>query len=252
MARSVYYDPFGSRLQGYRMGVQDETNLQDQTRRARGSDWDMDNMAPLRLNQAQRADQLGQYAMPYLQNQFGLNQRQTAANLAGTELPLMAEIGQATGNYAPWMATAMNFGSGQSVGSEQYLAPQVQMFDQQMQQGGPEGMPSMPDFSAAEQQFGLPPGSLLNFLSSLTGTVGNQQAQGIDQFYGFDRARTVAADQRQGNVDQWGRQVDQQKLQQGQQSADQTGGYYDYLRSRPAAGAAAGTGGGYTGEEDGF
>lgn len=66
MARNVYFDPFGSRVEGYRAGVQDEQSLQGATRAARAIDWDYNNMKPLELDTARRVNAYGAYADPFL------------------------------------------------------------------------------------------------------------------------------------------------------------------------------------------
>lgn len=204
MARAVYYDPFGQRTQGYREGINDEVQLQDQTRRARASDFDYNNIAPLRLEQLQRANALEQFADPYLRNQYGIQQRANLAGLAGAELGVNALTGQATGNYAPYQATALNYGSGRSLGSEQYFPAQVRAYSD-INAG------QMPDMAGIATQFGIDPQIFQQALQMLTGTVSPAVEQGIDSFYGFDRARQLAGDNRQLNMDDWTQQYQGQQ-----------------------------------------
>lgn len=100
MARQIYYDPFGQRLGGYRMGVQDEVSLQDQTRRARASDYDFDYLQPLRTQGLAREEAYQQFADPYRRNAAPIAQRGAQAQLYGIEQPIMRQIGQTTGDYA--------------------------------------------------------------------------------------------------------------------------------------------------------
>src|SRR6186713_3492013 len=80
MARNVYFDPFGQRTEGYRAGVQDESALQGATRAARGIDWDYNNMAPIRLGEAQLAYDYNKFATPY--NQKVLQRADVAGDIA--------------------------------------------------------------------------------------------------------------------------------------------------------------------------
>lgn len=259
MARNVYYDPFGQRTDGYRMGVQDEVGLQDQTRRARASDWDMDNMAPLRLNQAQRNDAMGQFAVPYLQNQYGIDQRRNLAGLYPMEQRNFEGIGQATGNYAPALTNASIYGSGQQANLQQpeMFAPMNrQMFDMfQQNQGNMQG-PGVetPEYlQQLYQQYGVSPQQYQQYQGGLSFNAGPQAEQGYDQYLGYDRMRQANVDQRMLYNDQWNRQVQQQQLQVGQQNADQLGNYYQATGGarQQAAQTAAGVGA-YDGSADGF
>lgn len=213
MARQVFYDPFGQRMNGYRAGIQDETNLQDQTRRARASDFDYNNIAPIRLEQLQRTNALEQFADPFMRNQYGIQQRANLAGLANTELGVNSIIGQSTGNYSPYLATALNYGSGRSVGSEQFLPAQVRAY-------GDMTAGQTPDMAAIAAQFGIDPQIFQQALQMLTGTVSPAVEQGIDQFYGFDRARALAGDNRQLNMDDWTQQVQGQNAQVDAQNAN--------------------------------
>lgn len=84
MARQVYYDPMGSRLEGYRLGVNDEMGLQRNTRQARDTDLDYYN--------AQRETRLQDYADPYRRQAIGYGAdiaRNNAfqSNLQAAEIP---------------------------------------------------------------------------------------------------------------------------------------------------------------------
>lgn len=234
MPRQVYFDPFGSRLAGYRLGVQDETTLQDQTRRARASDYDYDVLQPLRTNAAMRADTYGQAALPYQIDNLGVSQRQNLANLAATELPIQERIGQTTGNYAPYLATAYNYGSGQSLGSEEFMPAQIRAYDDAINN-------QVPQFEAIEAQFGLPPGSFQKFLQGITGVVSRGAATGTDQFLNQDAIRQRALDQAALMQQPWERRVQEAELGIRQQAADNTRDYNEWLRNRQTGGAGTGT-----------
>lgn len=252
MARAVYYDPFGMRTNGYRAGVQDEIAIQDNTRRARAADWDYNNMAPLRLQQAQRADALDQFAQPYLQNQYGINQRANLASLFRQEQPNYESIGQATGNYAPALVGALNYGSGQSLGSEQFFPAQVRQASDTIAQ---QPQVATSDYIAnLAGMFGINPIAFQQFLQQQTGTISPEAEVGYDQFLAYPRTFQQAQMAQDKQQQDWTRQVQQGELGMRQQQIDQTGGYYDYLRANAGAGAGAAgaAAGGYTGAEDGF
>lgn len=185
MARQVYYDPFGQRTTGYRAGIEDEVSLQDHTRRARASDYDYNQIAPIRLETMQREQALGQFADPYLRRAYGLQERGNTASLAGAELGIRAQTGQATGDYAPYITTATNYNSGNSAGSEQYYPAQVRAYSQVLQN-------QIPEVAALEQQFGLQPGALQQWIAQQTGTISPDVENGVDQFFGYDRAMQLA------------------------------------------------------------
>lgn len=249
MARQVYYDPFGSRLAGYQAGVNDEVQMQDQTRRARASDWDYNNIAPLQLSQAQRAESLGQFADPYMRNQYGINQRMQLANLFGAEQPQYERIGQATGNYSPALVNANNYGSGMSLGSEQFFAPQVRQAYDTISQN-----PAVAEQAYIEQLsqlFGIDPRAFQAYEAQQTGMLSPAAERGYDQFLGYDRTRQMGLDNRLLNADTWLRQYQQQQLQQ---QTDQLAQSEAWRRSQYGGGAngAAAPAGAYTGAEDGF
>lgn len=94
MARQVYFDPFGQRVEGYRAGVQDEQALQGATRAARTLDWDYNNMAPIRLREAQLVADQNAFAAPFVNRAIA---RTDFENEALTN----AGIGMRTGNWTP-------------------------------------------------------------------------------------------------------------------------------------------------------
>lgn len=112
MARQVYYDPFGSRLDGYRQGVADEVGVQGSVRQARNSDWNYNNVLPLALQTAQREEAYNQYADPYrrqntVYESMGLGDK-TALGRYGT----LGTIGSALGTQHPTEAFGRTYLSG--------------------------------------------------------------------------------------------------------------------------------------------
>ena len=210
MARQVYYDPFGSRLAGYRAGVQDETGLQEQTRRARVADYDFNNFAPLRLSQAQRQDQLETTALPYQQQAYGIQQRAALAGLFGAEQPNFERIGSVTGNYAPAIANAQFYGSnptGAYLQNPEAFAPYARQLSD-MFRGVDITAPTYG--TQMLQDFGIGPEAYQAATQGLTGVVGPQAEAGYDQYLGFDRGLQLAQQNRQAASDIW-----QQQYQQG-------------------------------------
>lgn len=256
--RQVYFDPFGSRLEGFQQGVRDESGLQAATRTARASDWDYNNMAPLRLRAETREQNFQDYADPYRRQLQGLGVRQTAANLFGTEQPLYERVGQVTGNYAAPLANAHNFGLGTDryLQSPQYFAPQVMAYDQQIRGGLEPGQDEYEQMLGHyAQQYGVDPRLLMGAMRANPFQITPQAEQGYDQFLGFDRARQIAADNLAYNNNEWQRQVQQQTLQN-QADAQAASRAWFGLQSGYANGTYGngGQGGyqGYSGAEDGF
>lgn len=94
MARNVYFDPFGSRVEGYRAGVQDEQAVQGAVRGARQLDWDYNNMNPIRLDVARRANAFGAY-----DDQF--RRAESRRDDFVKEAAVRGDIGIRTNNAAP-------------------------------------------------------------------------------------------------------------------------------------------------------
>lgn len=250
MARQVYYDPFGARLAGYQAGVNDEVQLQDQTRRARASDWDYTNIAPLQLSQAQRANSLGEFADPYMRNQYGINQRMQLANLFGAEQPNYERIGQATGNYSPALVNAANYGSGMSLGSEQFFAPQVRQANDVLSQN--PAVLEQSYIAQLAQLFGIDPQAFSAYDAQQTGTISPAVESGYDQYLGYDRTRQMGMDNRLFGADAWLRQYQQQQLQNQANQLAQSEAWRRAQYGGGAGGAGAAAPGAYTGAEDGF
>lgn len=99
MTRSVYYDPFGMRLAGYRLGQGDEVNLQDQTRRARASDYDYNTLAPLRLQGMQREENFANYYDPYRRKAAQYADTMSQGNVFDAERARRENIAMTNGNW---------------------------------------------------------------------------------------------------------------------------------------------------------
>lgn len=228
--RAVYYDPFGQRTEGYRRGVEDEVTLQDQTRRARASDFDFDYYNPLRLAQAQRMDTYGKAALPYQIADLGIDQRANLANLYALESLNRQEIGRATGEWAPYLAGAQVYGSGQSLGSEKYFPAMVRnvsdMFDANAGIG-PENYGTPEYMTALESAFGLPTGSLGQYQSTLSGHIGPDAERGADQYFGREDMRNTMLDQLRLQELAFDQQAKRIQLQQAE---DKNRGLLDYYR----------------------
>lgn len=134
MARQVYYDPFGMRTAGYQAGVKDEIAVQDQTRRARNSDWDYRNMNPLRLQEQQRITQYNKFADPYMRRGLGITERSNIAGLAQAELPIYGEEARLSGDSSGYNARMGMYTSGQYMApNNQFLAHRDYQQAQQLQ-----------------------------------------------------------------------------------------------------------------------
>lgn len=113
MARQVYFDPFGAYTEAYDRGVGRQIQLEGATRDARARDWDYENMAPLRLSAARRADTLGRERLPYDIRALGLNERLASTNLFDRESAALANLGKTYGTYAPFYTAAQQYLAGQ-------------------------------------------------------------------------------------------------------------------------------------------
>lgn len=157
MARQVRFDPFGMQLAGEQAGLRDEAFLQDQTRRARASDYQFNTLNPLALNELQRRDTLGAAALPYDIDALGINQRMARANLYGAENPIYNQIGLRTGMFNPQAANDLSFlynYSGIGMPAIQQQAQQAYYGAQQL----PGFDPTQADALAQNfaQQYGVP------------------------------------------------------------------------------------------------
>lgn len=244
MARQVYYDPFGSRLAGYRAGVQDETNLQEQTRRARVADYDFNNFAPLRLNQARRQDQLETTALPYQQRAYGLQERAAAAGLFNVEQGNFERIGSTTGNYAPALANAQFYGSGPQgpYMDSAAFAPYVRFVSDTLR-GVDTTLPTYGE--QLMQEYGVSPEAYAATTGQLTGIIGPGSETGYDQYLGFERAIQAAQANRQAAQAQWEQQYQQGVLQNQAYDAQVRDRYNDAMLEAARLRAAQGLYGPY-------
>lgn len=100
--RTQFYDPFGMRMQGFRAGVADEMQVQDQTRRADQFDWERENMRPLQLRAANRVEDFNAFADPFMRNTARRTDYMGETGVAN-------DFGFRTGNYAPAMMNDFNY-----------------------------------------------------------------------------------------------------------------------------------------------
>lgn len=157
MARQVRFDPFGMQLAGEQAGLRDEAFLQDQTRRARASDYDFNTLAPLRLEGFQRDNRLGAAAEPYQMRQLGLNERMARAGLYRQEAPIYSDIGIRTGNMGPSIANDLSYQygySGLGLTPEQQQAQANYFYSQTLPGFTPDQIPGL-QYNIG-QQFGVP------------------------------------------------------------------------------------------------
>lgn len=224
MARQVYFDPFGMRTEGERAGVRDEAFLQDQTRRARASDFDFNELLPLRLNEAQRADRLGAAQLPYQIDALGLNQRTAINNLYNQTASILGDIGPRTGNYRPAQANDLSYlygGYGVGLTPEQLQAQQLYYGQQTLPGFTPDQIPLMQQNLA--QQYGVPMETFANPMldPNLLPPQANQnyadyylrpQAQQYNQAY-MDYLKILADQERNRNSEAW-RLLEQQRRAQ--------------------------------------
>lgn len=190
MARQVYYDPYGVRTNAYDTGLQREMSLQDQTRRARASDYDYFVNEPLRLAHAQREDTYAQAALPYRQRALGLSERAAQGNLYDAEMGRAMNYGELRADYSPAIANQDLYFSGQYANAPQYLAPYSEHIRQTIDQS-----PFMQSASQLAQSFGIDPQVFMQALNQMIGRFSPQTEQSMDQYQTWDRTRQLAQDQ---------------------------------------------------------
>ncbi len=88
--RQVYYDPFGMRMAGEQAGIRDEAFLQDQTRRARQSDYEFNVTQPLELQGLRRENDYANFYDPM---------RRQGAQFANNQLARDDKFGAATNDF---------------------------------------------------------------------------------------------------------------------------------------------------------
>lgn len=243
MARQVYYDPYGMRTEGFRAGMKDMMELQDQTRRARASDWDYNNIAPLRLAQARREDQYGIAALPYRERALGINENTQLGGLYDANQQRFAQYGMQRGDYAPLLADQDLYTSGQYGQASALRSPYMQYTRANLDQS----WDTFPGLEQIAANFGISPQVLGQALNQVYGNVTPQTERGVDSYYLYDRSRQDA-------LDNYGITEGRARLQNSADNAAinaynaQTLGVDRYGRAM-SRGAQVG---GYTGEEDGF
>lgn len=187
MARQVHFDPFGQRLAGYRMGQQDETAMQSNTRQARQADYQFNVEQPLQLNQlrredqyneytqpfrmnaAKRAENMGQFAVPFLQNQYVNNDAIASGNVYDAEAGRLKDYGMRTGDWGRGIVNDMDRYRPTESKPEETHAVNTQRMDAfdaysgLLEQEGiqPDDPIAMNYQTMMEQMYGLQPGSLL-------------------------------------------------------------------------------------------
>lgn len=200
MARQAHFDPFGKRVDGYRAGVEDEMKLQDQTRRARSSDWDYQNMSPLRLNAAQRIDTLGNAALPFDIRALGIRERGAEATLAGQELPVLSRYGEISGNMAPHNARLLQYSSGQYQDPyDMFTGLSRELYDTYNNDPALQ----QPDYyQAMGQRYGFDPQTYLR-QRGMMAPINQNGNQSSLEYAGFDKARQLVDDQRAMQIQQY-------------------------------------------------
>lgn len=99
--RQVYFDPFGSYQSGYDAGTAREGQTQAATRVARQEDFNYNYKEPLNLAKMQRADTLGQAALPYEVNNLGYSDQLAKDAVFNSGMNIHNGYAQVTGNGAP-------------------------------------------------------------------------------------------------------------------------------------------------------
>lgn len=238
MARQVYFDPYGMRTQGFDTGVQREMQLQDQTRRARASDWDYNNMAPLRLMGAQRQERLGAFGEPYAQRAYGINERAGQANLFNLEQPIYDQTAGIIGDYSVARANRDMFNTGNYQNADQFRQPYAE-YIQPLYQGAETRM--LADIAT---QYGINPQVLQQLIPILSrfGQYSPAAERGQDEHNLYDRTRQYGLDT--AGITQGRAAMDAAAMNAGTNALNaQTLGYDRYNNRGDGAG-------GYTGDED--
>jgi len=108
--RHVMFDPFGSSVQGFDLGANQQQRLESNVRQARAQDYDYNVLNPYRLAGIQRNDVRDNAALPFdvqhpaIQNQFYRTQ------LAQQQLPLDERIAMLTGITQPFYGNVAEYG----------------------------------------------------------------------------------------------------------------------------------------------
>lgn len=98
MARQVYFDPFGSYVNGYDTGLQRQMQLEGATRNARRED----AMFPLYYREAQRRDEIGAYALPGMKQLADFGVRNARTDTFRNEAGAAKDFGSQIGVTAPF------------------------------------------------------------------------------------------------------------------------------------------------------
>lgn len=211
----IYYDPFGMRLEGYRKGVQDETGLQEQTRRARVADYDFNTLQPLRTAQAQRQDQFEQAALPYNIRGLDIAERMGLSNLFTNENNAGQAAAQNTGDYGGVLANSELY----SRGAPYYLGQSyntnylpLRNYESDFQANNPAM--SQPTYGESLLYgTGVTPEQWSNYLGQGRFNFHSGQDQNIDQRLNFNNAIRTQEAQRLQKAQDWNYQIQQAEAQ---------------------------------------
>lgn len=169
MARQVYYDPFGMRLQGERMGREDEIGLQSATRQARLSDWQYNNELPLELRARQREDRFQQFYDPFRRNSAKVGDELLNAGWWDNERKRREMVAMTNGNFGMVQAQDQARYPVTTVPGQQHAVDSVanKAFDDWSAVLAQEGIdaadPIAIEYQAQfEDMYGLPRGSLMD------------------------------------------------------------------------------------------
>jgi hypothetical protein len=107
--RDVYFDPFGSYTSGLEHGINQQLNIEQQTRANRGVDWNYNNINPITLETAQRDNTFYRDFEPQRREQANLALQGLRRQNATGELGFQQGVGQITGVTQPWLDTVNNY-----------------------------------------------------------------------------------------------------------------------------------------------
>lgn len=99
--RQVYFDPFGNYVQGFDQGAARQQSIESGVRTARAQDFDYNMLAPYRLNEARRADMLGEAALPYQTRALGTNEQRANNALFNENYGINQTLGRDFGVVQP-------------------------------------------------------------------------------------------------------------------------------------------------------
>lgn len=231
MARQVFFDPFGQRVEGMRQGIDDEQSLQDTTRRARAADQDFNVNAPLRSALLQDAATLSRTSLPFQQRGLQLSEGANQIALADARDQFFSRIGGATGDRSAQITNAIAAtrpGFGTSDPNVTALATDVNRQFDQFPESTIQDLQSYAEFIAP--RYGVAPEVLMNLpefqqlLVQPFGESGNRALPGFtseafDDFAFLDRTRQDAIDAEARGNNAFNRELQTSQLGVNQQNA---------------------------------